>query len=284
MKAQVPFTQFSLWRNDQLFNIDFSEYTLSHHSFPRHFHDHFVIELVLSGTDHFYCNGNNYMAETNQLVLINPGEVHTGSTLTDIPLRYFSFYPDAAVFREMAEVLAITIPHDFIFQLTLQHQSVISEKLKQLYHSFVSGAELLQLQQVFYDCMYALLMQDKKDTAGTIKKDPRIGLVIDFIHTNFTASISLKEMAALISLNPFHFLRLFKKNTGVSPHEYLLIVRTGYAQRLLRKGYKVEEAALEAGFYDTSHFNRSLRKIAGTSPRSFLSPKGQYRTSIIGQH
>ncbi len=89
-------------------------------------------------------------------------------------------------------------------------------------------------------------------------------------------------MAALVNLNPFHLTRLFKKTTGLTPYDHLLILRTEYARQLLGKGYKVQEAAREAGFYDSSHLNRSLRKIAGTSPKSFLSSKGQYRTSFYG--
>jgi AraC-like DNA-binding protein len=89
-------------------------------------------------------------------------------------------------------------------------------------------------------------------------------------------------MAALVNVNPFHLTRLFKKATGLSPYDYLLIVRTEFARQLLAKGYKVQDAAQEAGFYDSSHLNRSLRKIAGTSPKSFLSSKGQYRTIFNG--
>jgi hypothetical protein len=63
MKATVPRTGLFLWRSEQLFNIDFASYTLSNHSFTRHFHDHYVIELVLSGADRFYCDGNTHTGQ-----------------------------------------------------------------------------------------------------------------------------------------------------------------------------------------------------------------------------
>ena len=87
-------------------------------------------------------------------------------------------------------------------------------------------------------------------------------------------------MAELVSLNPFHLLRLFKKTTGVTPYDYLQIIRAERAKKLLKNGYPVQEAAIASGFYDASHLNRSFRKIAGTSPKSFLSSKGQYRTIL----
>lgn len=281
MKAQTPLTEFTLWRSEQLFNIDFAGYTLSHHSFPRHFHDYYVIEMVIKGADDFYCDGKNYRACDNQLVLINPGEVHTGSTVSDIPLQYFSLYPDRKTMQQVADVLQVTIPADLNFHKTLQDASALTSKMQLLFNSFVNKADTLFQQEIFFDCMQELLQQQPaKASVSSCSKDMRVNLLIDFIHTGFKDDISLQQMASLVNLNPFHLVRLFKKQTGLSPYDYLLIIRTEYGKALLRKGYKVQDAAQEAGFYDTSHFNRSLRKIAGTSPRSFLSSKGQYRTTF----
>ncbi len=282
MKAKTPYTELSLWRHEHLFNIEFASYSLSHHSFPRHFHDYYVIELVTKGADRFYCNGNNYTATKDQLVLINPGEVHTGSTIDETGLRYLSFYPGKKELGLVAETLSIPLPADLYFEETLQNNTELPAKIKLLFASLNDNASITLQQQYFFDCMQELLLQKEKTSAGIDKKDPRIKLLIDFINTHFREEISLTQMAALVNLNPFHLTRLFKKTTGLTPYDHLLILRTEYARQLLGKGYKVQEAAREAGFYDSSHLNRSLRKIAGTSPKSFLSSKGQYRTSFYG--
>ena len=280
MKAETPTVQCSLWRSEHLFNIDFACYSFSQHSFPRHFHDHHVIELVLSGADRFYCAGRNVTASANQLVLINPGEVHTGSTLAGIPLQYFSFYPDRKTLQQVADVLDIAIPADFHFQTSKVNQSLLTEKLRCLYYSFPAGSDALQQQELFFDCMYDLIQNQLKKTLkfNPVDKDSRVKKLTDFIAVHFPEDISLQKMADLVNINPFHLVRLFKKNTGLTPYDYLLIVRTEYAKQLLRKGWPVREAARNAGFYDTSHLNRSVRKIAATSPKSFLLSKGQYRT------
>src|SRR5258706_4450697 len=143
MKAAVPVTRFSLWRNYSLFNIDFASYSLSHHHFPRHFHDHYVIELVVNGVDSFYCDGKNYRAENDQLVLINPGEVHTGNTVSDTPLQYYSLYPDKKTLQQVAASLGICLPEDFHFQRPLLDQSRLTDKFKMLFNSFDSTHSLL---------------------------------------------------------------------------------------------------------------------------------------------
>jgi mannose-6-phosphate isomerase-like protein (cupin superfamily) len=105
VRDAASINQFQLWRSEQLFNIDFASYSLSHHRFSKHFHDHYVIELVVKGMDTFYCAGKTYTATNNQLVFINPGEVHTGSTMEDTPLSYFSLYPDKKTILAIAEAL-----------------------------------------------------------------------------------------------------------------------------------------------------------------------------------
>jgi AraC-like DNA-binding protein len=278
-----PVNKFNFWRNSRLFNIDFAAYTLTHHHFARHFHDHYVIELVTNGIDSFYCGGKNYTAENNQLVLINPGEVHTGNTVSDIPLQYYSLCPDKKALQQVAASLNITLPEDFNFQHSLLDQSSLTEKLKLLFGSFTSEEGLLKQEEIFFDCMHELLQpadSNKEIPVQTYQKDKRIQLLIEFIRSHYKEEISLQQLADLVCLNPFYLVRLFKKSTGISPYEYLLIVRTEHAKRLLCNGSKVQDAAIETGFYDTSHFNRMFYKITGTSPKSFRSSKSQYRTTF----
>lgn len=283
MNVTAPLTKFSLWRSEQLFNIDFASYSLSHHHFSRHFHDHFVIELVVNGVDSFYCDGKNYTAQNNQLVLINPGEVHTGNTVSDTPLQYYSLYPDKETLQHVASLLGISLPNDFCFQRSLLEQSLLTEKFRLLFNSFNPAHNLLQQQEFFFDCMHELLQPVNCNGQLLLlasKKDSRVLLLIDFIRSHYTDNISLQQMADLVSLNPFHLVRLFKKSVGVSPYNYLLIIRAERAKELLRKGFKVQDAASASGFNDASHFNRMFYKIAGISPKSFRSSKGQYRTSF----
>jgi AraC-like DNA-binding protein len=281
VKSETTTAQFSRWRTDHFFNIDFAFYSFTQHCFPRHFHDHFVIELVLKGADNFYCAGKNYTAYTNQLVLINPGEVHTGSTFAGAPLQYFSFYPDKKALNDVSDALDLPLPNDFNFRKCRQDSSGVTAKLQALYHSFISGSDTLLQEEIFFDCMHALLQCERKTpTKSNDNGDPRINKLTDFIATHFRENISLQQMAGLVNLNPFHLVRLFKKNTGLSPYDYLLIFRTERAKQLLHKGHQVQEAARQSGFYDTSHLNRSLRRITATSPKSFLLSKGQDRTIL----
>lgn len=81
---------------------------------------------------------------------------------------------------------------------------------------------------------------------------------------------ALEDLARAAGLSPFHFLRIFARVIGVTPHQYVVRSRLRRAARLLAEGgLKVTEVALEAGFADLSNFVRSFRRAAGTSPREF---------------
>ena len=241
---------------------------------------------MVKRADTFYCAGKTYTAEKNHLVFINPGEVHTGSTRADTSLQYYSLCPDKQAMQQVAETLEIAIPADFNFQHALLKQPLLEEKFIPLFRSFYGSPDdsLLQ-EELFFHCMYAMLHQTNNKNyplSSTIQKDIRVQLLTAYIRTHFQQQISLQQLASLVNLNPFHLVRLFKKAVGVSPYYYLLIIRAEHARQLLRQGYQVQEAALEAGFYDASHFNRLFRKIAGLSPKSFRSSKCQYRTIFDG--
>lgn len=82
--------------------------------------------------------------------------------------------------------------------------------------------------------------------------------------------INLAAAAAEANLSPFHFLRLFSRVLGVTPHQYLVRSRLRRAARLLADEERpVTDVALESGFADLSNFVRSFRRAAGVSPRAF---------------
>jgi len=82
--------------------------------------------------------------------------------------------------------------------------------------------------------------------------------------------IDLDSAAQQAGLSPFHFLRLFRKVLGVTPHQYLLRARLTRAARLLADDAQpITDIAYEVGFGDLSNFVRSFRRAAGVSPRDF---------------
>lgn len=82
--------------------------------------------------------------------------------------------------------------------------------------------------------------------------------------------IDLETAARAAGLSPFHFLRLFAKVLGVTPHQYLIRTRLRRAARLLPDTTRsITDIAFDVGFGDLSNFVRTFRRAAGVSPRAF---------------
>lgn len=100
--------------------------------------------------------------------------------------------------------------------------------------------------------------------------DRRIRRSVELMHAQLEQDLSLKEIAAASYLSPFHFVRVFKKLTGTTPHAYLASIRTSYAQLLLSEAsLSVTEISSRVGYSSPSHFTKAFRQATGVTPRAF---------------
>lgn len=91
-----------------------------------------------------------------------------------------------------------------------------------------------------------------------------------WIAAHSSETIDLDRAAGEAALSPFHFLRLFSRVLGVTPHQYLVRSRLRHAARLLAgSDQAVTDVALDVGFADLSNFVRTFHRAAGVSPRGF---------------
>ena len=93
--------------------------------------------------------------------------------------------------------------------------------------------------------------------------------VKEYLHDNFYIQISLDDIAKEFSISKYHFLRLFKKHTFVSPHAYLMLVRVEKAKQFLQKGLSIIDATYMCGFNDQSHLNKRFKAITGLTPGEY---------------
>ncbi|HEU5292135.1 MAG TPA: AraC family transcriptional regulator [Cyclobacteriaceae bacterium] len=92
----------------------------------------------------------------------------------------------------------------------------------------------------------------------------------DYIIRNFTSDISLSEIADYCHVSPFHFSRIFKTFTSVSPHQFLLSVRLKNSELLLKETVlPVADVAFSSGFNSIEHFTTAFRQKYHAPPAQF---------------
>lgn len=86
--------------------------------------------------------------------------------------------------------------------------------------------------------------------------------------------LSVEEMAQNAFLSKYHFIRSFKAEVGLTPHQFQIQNRIRKAQRLIHETDTITEVALTTGFCDQSHFIKQFEKYVGLPPLTYKSSSG----------
>ncbi|MEO6742256.1 MAG: AraC family transcriptional regulator [Chthoniobacteraceae bacterium] len=127
--------------------------------------------------------------------------------------------------------------------------------------------------------LFATYLAEKYIAAAAEKPDFHSGLTIwrlrkveDYVRENLAEEISVETLAQLVELSPFHFSRVFKQATGMSPLQFVTRERITLAQQLIRETSRsLIEIGLEVGYTSPSHFAKVFRKVADVTPTQFRS-------------
>lgn len=159
---------------------------------------------------------------------------------------------------EFAAVPLSSVEHDFV---TRSYQAA------QLLDSLMSGApipsEPLRVRPT------GVVMRHSTDILAV--PDPRVTAALTLIRQRFDdTSLGSQDVAALCGINLRTLNRCFLKNLGRSITEEIRQVRLRHAQHLLaRDSLNLSQVASQSGFANLLHFRRTLRRVAGTSPRQW---------------
>jgi AraC family transcriptional regulator len=100
-----------------------------------------------------------------------------------------------------------------------------------------------------------------------ISSPQSIHRVLDRMHAEFAADLSLTMLAAESGYSRRHFLRMFEEATGHTPHRYLLHLRLRHAMELIRKrSMPLVDVAATSGFSSQSHMSQVFRRLRGATP------------------
>lgn len=124
------------------------------------------------------------------------------------------------------------------------------------------------------ECARQLLKNDPTPLSHISPTTHNIETLRNFIDTSFTQPLTLKILAKKAGFTTTYLCRIFKEHTGKSIIHYLIQRRIEAAMlQLSTTSHKILAIAFECGFQDLSHFNRTFKKITGSTP-------GEYRKKI----
>lgn len=126
----------------------------------------------------------------------------------------------------------------------------------------------LMLKELLVRIMQSQNLKTFNDENAT-KNNP-LAYVIGYIKANLNEKISIDSLSNKACMSKATFYRLFKRELGISPNDFILAEKMNKAKELLsRPGNKIAAISYELGFSDSNYFIRAFKKIVGITPGAF---------------
>ena len=240
-----------------------------------HFHDFDKIVLLLSGRVDYAVESERYLLRPWDLLLVKHHTIHKAIIDKSEPYERIILYLDRKFFDRVlpeAGLMNCFETADRLGRYLLVPDEEQRRELESTLRAYEQAARDSRYgAQAMRDTliMQLLIQIGRMGSAPEHQEqqyDPKIQAALDYINENPGRELSVEELAARVYLSRYHFMRLFKAQTGNTVHAYVRQKRLLYAARLIREGAPAGKAAAEAGFADYSAFHRAFKESFGMSP------------------
>lgn len=228
--------------------------------FGRHWHDGFGVGLLIHGAQHSASGRGPVDAYAGDVIATNPGEVHDGRPIGDVPRRWRMLYlsPEAMASFAETEELALNRP--------VVQDPALATALGRLFEQVSTGMpDRLAFEEALVRAC-GLLRASHTTARPSVEADASMHAVRDRLAAEGVPPPTLSELAEQTGLSRFQVLRRFEKVHGVPPHAWAMLLRAERARGLIGRGVTLADAAAEAGFADQSHMTRAFGSQFGFTP------------------
>lgn len=239
------------------------------------YNDCFCFMLINNGTLHFDVAKQSIALHTGR-VLIDKPDYEYRMKATSGQCTVFNFSND--FYLRLIEDLQLDHSGFFADRNALTQLLHADPAIEYLHHHllqypYLSQIEVDVLMFELVDCMVKKALVHLPDATTDAPKKfhlPIIERAKEYIQQRFYTDFSLFELANFAHTSPFHFSRVFKRYTSVSPHQYVLNVRLKHSEMLLKHTAKpITEIAFESGFNNAEHFATVFKQKYGLSPSMY---------------
>lgn len=197
-------------------------------------------------------------------------------TLSPEPHKYMLVVLSLPILqRALEEVYGTPAVHARLRDISGLHDAVLSSLLAETYEELIRRSASALRVQGLARLIAVHLARNYSEASDQHRDSPalpgyRLKQITDWMTEHLVEDFSLDQLAEMAGLSRFHFNRLFKRATGLSPSRYHINLRMNAARRLLRETRKtVVEVALEVGYTNPSHFAQLIRRDTGLSPSDY---------------
>ncbi|AKM30918.1 AraC family transcriptional regulator [Pandoraea faecigallinarum] len=236
--------------------------------YARHSHETFSIGAVTGGRSTYLNGGARETVGRGSVVVMNPDAVHACNPIGGDAWAYRMLFVDTAWLGSLQRELGFGDGQDLhLFDPLSSTDATLYEGLNRLYDVCTDASrEVLEresvVQQFFID------VHERLNPAPRPMRDDshKLHRAADFIRAHCCEALTLAQICDAAGLSASYLTRAFRARFGLTPHAFLMNRRIQYARSRLRRGHAIAEVALDAGFADQAHFQRTFKQLLAATP------------------
>ena len=244
--------------------MNFVKHTFNRQKFKKHFHTNYSIGFITNGAHKLELGSKRVLAKSQEIKVINPYEAHYA--LEESSWQYINFMPPKSVINSIIKDIYYKESNQ---NIQFQNKIVDLKANRYFVNLYSSKPNTLQYEENL-QIFISYLLNYSSQKFKSINIDYSINKSIDYIHEYFLQDISLDELSNISNVSKYHFIKLFKKRTALTPHQYILNLRVEYGYSLILKNYPLAQVASICNFSDQSHFIRVFKQRYGFTPSELL--------------
>ncbi|MDQ6419750.1 AraC family transcriptional regulator [Paenibacillus sp. LHD-117] len=266
---EVSITIIDVWRNRMRLEDAYRSYITPAHAFV----------FVVSGKARFVFNGTEELVGHKLTVQYGAKDMILDLTVLEEPFEYYIILFSAELpvngSPELEAVMRRGDPFQTVYDSALTDPLYILSKVEQMYRSWNKPGVIdrFYAKTLFYQFVHDLFRQI---LFGKTKAAPALmERVEQYMEERYKEKITLHSLAQALGSTPGYLSNVFKKQTGISPIEYLTRIRINKAkERLSLTDDSLIEISSGVGYSDVYYFNRMFKKYTGVPP-------GQYKSKLL---
>ncbi len=244
-----------------------------------HFHDFDKIVILLSGRVDYMVERDTYALRPWDVLLVGHHVIHKALIDKSVPYERVIVYLDRKFVERAMPQAGLMECFDRADKQGMRLLAPGPEAIETLEKLIAAtddavrddgfGAQALRdtlLVQLLITIDRLSYSAGASQQAAAPQYDPKIAQTLSYINENLSKPLTVEELAERVYLSRYHFMRLFKAQTGDTVHAYVRQRRLLYAAQLIRQGVGVNRAAADSGFEEYSTFFRAFRECFGVSP------------------
>ncbi|CAL9601876.1 AraC family transcriptional regulator [Streptomyces sp. enrichment culture] len=237
------------------------------HVYAPHAHDEYTVGVTVGGLEVIAYRGGHIHSGPGSIVVLEPGEVHTGGPAAPEGYSYRALYAAPGLLTDGTRPAAL--PH---FREPVLDDPELAAALRAAHTDLARCPDPLEAESRLPWLLTALARRHSTARAGddTVPGADRVArLVRDRLADELLAPPSLAALATDLGLSRYQLLRAFRTATGMPPYAWLAQHRVARARGLLDAGLRPAEAAALVGFADQAHLTRWFRRVLGVTPAAY---------------